>query len=251
MAAAVGLATIRRMTARRIGILGGTFDPFHCGHLDVGRAAETALGLTRLIVVTAHIPPHRTPPVASGYHRFAMAALAINGQARWQASDVELRVGAPSFTTTTLQRFHDEGYAPAELFFIIGADAFSEIESWRDYPAILDRAHFAVVSRPGFPVAETAARLATLAARTVRTPPAPDARALGTPSIFLIDAATADVSATAIRARVAAGESIARLVPPAVGQHIEQHALYASTAAAGAGAHPSPIPAAGRLHGQD
>jgi nicotinate-nucleotide adenylyltransferase len=236
------------MTARRIGILGGTFDPFHCGHLDVGRAAESALGLTRLIVVTAHIPPHRTPPVASGYHRFAMAAIAINGQARWEASDAELRVGAPSFTTTTLQRFHDEGCAAAELFFIIGADAFAEIENWKDYPAILDRAHFAVVSRPGFAAAAAAARIPALAARIA----APgDARAARMPSIFLIDAQTADVSAPAIRTRAAAGESIAGMVPPAVQQHIEQHALYASDAPGETRADSSPIPTAGRMHGQD
>jgi nicotinate-nucleotide adenylyltransferase len=236
------------MIARRIGILGGTFDPFHCGHLDLGRAAESALGLTRLIVVTAHIPPHRTPPVASGYHRFAMVAMAINGQAHWEASDAELRVGAPSFTTTTLQRLHDEGCAASELFFIIGADAFAEIESWKDYPAILDRAHFAVVSRPGFPAATAAARLPALAARIGAPGHAGAAR---TPSIFLIDAPTADVSATAIRRRAAAGESIAGLVSPAVRQHIEQHGLYASPATCEAGADSSPIPAAGRLHGQD
>jgi len=236
------------MTGRRIGILGGTFDPIHCGHLDVGQAAESALALTQVVVITANIPPHRPQPIASSYHRFAMVALAISGQERWRASDLELGIGSPSFTTGTLQHFHAQGFAATELFFIIGADAFAEIESWKDYPAILDRAHFAVVSRPGFPASEIPGRLTALAPRL--TTPA-DFELRRTPSIFLINASTANVSATAIRQRSATGESIAGLVPPTVRQHIERHALYAasSTGELGADAHRSPT--AGRLHGQN
>ena len=237
------------MTGRRIGILGGTFDPIHCGHLDMGSAAERALGLTQIVVMTANIPPHRPQPVASSYHRFAMVALAISGHERWRASDFELGIGLPSFTSGTLQHFHDRGFASTELFFVIGADAFAEIETWKDFPAILDRAHFAVVSRPGFPVAEMPARLPALARRM--TGPSEAARRT-TASIFLIDAPTANVSATAIRQRSARGESIVDLVPPAVGQHIERHALYSTISTAGdfgTGTHRPP--AAGRLHGQD
>jgi nicotinate-nucleotide adenylyltransferase len=236
------------MTGQRIGILGGTFDPIHCGHLDMGRAAESALALTQTVVVTANIPPHRPQPVASSYHRFAMVALAIAGQERWRASDLELGIGSPSFTTGTLQHFHALGFAATELFFVIGADAFAEIESWKDYPAILDRAHFAVVSRPGFPASEIPERLPALAPRM--TTPAESERRR-TPSIFLITAPTADVSATAIRQRSANGESIAGLVPPAVCQHIERHALYAASARGDLATDVHRAPTAGRLHGQD
>ena len=236
------------MSGRRIGILGGTFDPIHCGHLDLGSAAEQALELTEMVVIPSNIPPHRPPPVASSYHRFAMVALAIAGQKRWRASDFELGVGLPSFTTGTLQHFHARGFAATELFFVIGADAFVEIESWKDYPAILDRAHFAVVSRPGFRTKEILERLPDLSPRMAS--PA-EAEGRGTPLIFLILAKTADVSASAIRQRCATGESIEGLVPPAVGQHIERHALYATTSLTEPGTgtrRPSP---AGRLHGQD
>jgi nicotinate-nucleotide adenylyltransferase len=225
------------MTARRTGILGGTFDPIHCGHLDAGRAAEAALGLTEVVVIPAHIPPHRPQPVASSHHRFAMVALAIGGYERWRASDLELGIGAPSFTMTTLQRFHDDGFA--------------EIETWKDFPAILDRAHFAVVSRPGFPVAAMPARLPSLA-RRMTAPASVDTAAA--PSIFLIDAPTADVSATAIRERSGRGEPIAGLVPPAVRQHIERHALYSSLGTGSRGDLDTATQhshAAGRLHGQD
>jgi nicotinate-nucleotide adenylyltransferase len=239
------------MTARRIGILGGTFDPIHCGHLDVAGAAESALGLTQVLFMTANIPPHRPQPVASSYHRFAMVALAIGAHERWLASDLELGIALPSFTSGTLRHFHDSGFTSIELYFLIGADAFGEIETWKDFPAILDKAHFAVVSRPGFPAATMAARLPALARRMT----GPSDAATRTPSIFLIDAPTANVSASAIRHRSANGESIAGLVPAAVGQHIERHALYSPASVTAIPGEPGTdthrAPTAGRLHGQD
>jgi nicotinate-nucleotide adenylyltransferase len=237
------------MISRRLGLLGGTFDPIHCGHVDAARAAETALALTELLIVPSHIPPHRPRPAASAYHRFAMAALVVAGRRSWRASDLELRAPEPSYTSATLARLHDEGYAPTELFFLVGADAFAEIESWKDYPSLFDRAHFAVIARPGAAIADLAHRLPALAPRmmTVSTV----AVASGATSIFLIDAPTADVSSTAIRDRRAAGLSITGQVPPAVEQHIEQHGLYIKTPH-GANARGVPEePAAGRLHGQN
>jgi nicotinate-nucleotide adenylyltransferase len=236
------------MSLKRVGVLGGTFDPIHKGHLDAGRAVQRALGLSEMFVVTASTPPHRTP-VASSYHRFAMVALAVAGLENWRASDLELGLDGPSFTTDTLQRFHQIGFAAAELFFVIGVDAFVEIETWRDYPAILERAHFAVVSRARFDVEALAARLPRLAHRMVQ-PERPAAAGLREgPLIFLINAQTADVSSTAIRQRRAAGESIAGLVPPMVEQHIERHGLYSLTETDRRPENAGQTSAAGRLHG--
>jgi nicotinate-nucleotide adenylyltransferase len=207
-------------TGRRVGILGGTFDPVHCGHLDAGAAAQAALGLGEILVLVSNIPPHRPQPLASSYHRFAMVALAVAGRRGWRALDLELRQGTRSYTSDTLQRFHAGGFGATELFFIIGADAFAEIPTWKNYPALLDLAHFAVVSRPGAPAAGLPGRLAARAGAYDL-----DAGRSST-MIFLIDAVTADVSSTAIRRSRARGDSIAGLVPPAVQQHIEQHALY-------------------------
>jgi nicotinate-nucleotide adenylyltransferase len=231
---------------RRLGILGGTFDPLHCGHLDVGIAADAALGLTELLVIPSNIPPHRGVPSASAFHRFAMVALGIAGRPHWRASDIELRTAAPSYTSTTLDRVRGDGYAATEVFFVLGADAFAEIETWRNYPAVVDQAHFVVVSRPGVSVHDLGARVPSLAPRM--TTATDRSLASDRPLIFLIDAPTADVSATAIRGLVAAGRSIVGLVPAAVAQHIEQHRLYAhewpaSDARTGT--------AAGRLHGQN
>ena len=235
-----------KTAARRIGILGGTFDPIHWGHLDVGDVAASELTLTRLFVITSNVPPHRPQPLASSYHRFAMVSLAVLDRPDWRAADLELRHDAPSFTSRTLDLFHERGYLSSELFFVIGADAFAEIASWRDYPRILDAAHFAVVSRPGFSVTELPRRLPSLANRMARPPI--DAISQIDPLIILIDAPTADVSSTAIRQRLADRESIAGLVPPHVQQHIEHHGLYSSMTPGRRRSDAPRIPAAGRLH---
>ena len=140
------------MSIRRIGILGGTFDPIHWGHLEAAFAAETALNLMRVMVVPSSLPAHRPQPHASSFHRFAMVALAVGGRAGWRASDLELRDESQSYTSATLDKFHERGYKASELYFILGSDAFADIATWMHYPAILDRAHFVVISRPGHPV---------------------------------------------------------------------------------------------------
>src|SRR5262245_54918841 len=110
---------------RRTGILGGTFDPIHNGHLDLGTAAVETLALDELMVIPSHRPPHRSHPGASGFHRFAMAAMAVSGRQRWRVSDMELMVDGPSYTSATLDRLRADGYAPTDLFFVIGAAAFA------------------------------------------------------------------------------------------------------------------------------
>ena len=235
--------------ARRIGILGGTFDPIHWGHLDLGDVAVSELKLSRLFVITSNVPPHRPQPLASAFHRFAMVSIAILDRPAWRAADLELRHEAPSFTSRTLDLFHERGYLSSELFFVIGADAFAEIASWRDYPRILDAAHFVVVSRPGFSVKELPRRLPRLADRMARPPL--DEVAQIDPLIILLDAPTADVSSTAIRHHLARGESISGLVPPGVQQHIEHHGLYTSTTPGRRAADAQQTSAAGRLHGKE
>jgi nicotinate-nucleotide adenylyltransferase len=234
---------------RRVGILGGTFDPIHRGHVDIGDAAQAALGLTELHVVTSHLPPHRPPPETSSYHRFAMVALTAAERPAWRASDLELRHETPSYTSRTLHKFHDRGYEPTQLHFVIGADAFAEIASWRDYPNILEAAHFVVVSRPHFPATMLAERLPRLAGRMVTE--SREVLASDVPLIFLIDTVTADVSSTAIRSRLATGAAIDGMVPRPVQQHIEQHGLYTSATPGRRALDAVSMPAAGRLHGQD
>ena len=210
---------------RRLGLLGGTFDPIHYGHLDAAQAAQTTLGLDEVLVIPAHDPPHRQrDPHSSGFHRFAMVSLAVDGQPGMRASDRELRRSGTSYTIDTLQAMHADGWLASQLFFILGGDAFAEIASWRSYPDVLDASHFVVISRPGTAVDAALARVPALQAR-VQVPgtPASDVRKTG---IFLINADTRDVSSTQIRTRLAAHERIDDLVPAAVARHILAHHLY-------------------------
>jgi nicotinate-nucleotide adenylyltransferase len=211
---------------RRIGILGGTFDPVHVGHLEAAAVAQRALKLDALVLMPSMTPPHRpSQPQASAFHRFAMVALAVCDHDGVIASDDELRTEGLSYTSDTLVRLHAEGFAPTELFFVLGSDAFSEIAAWHRYPHVLEAAHFVVVTRSGTTLADIARRVPELAPRII------DAAAFtgssnGAPRIVVVPASTPDVSSTEIRRRVAAGESLTGLTPPAVIKHIGRHGLY-------------------------
>jgi nicotinate-nucleotide adenylyltransferase len=197
----------------RIGILGGTFDPIHLGHLEAASAARRALSLDRLLLLPSRTPPHRsTEPRASVFHRFAMAALAA-AERDMSVSDLEVRREGPSYTALTLEALHREGFAPTELFFITGSDAFADVGTWHDYPRILQLANFVIVSRPGAPhVSELI--------------PNPHPLIPNAPTLYSVEASTPDVSSTDIRRRVGAGESIDGLVPSSVAGHIRRHHLY-------------------------
>ena len=226
----------------------------HLGHVEAALAARRELDLDRVVVMPSRIPPHRQQqPAASPFHRFAMAALSVNGLEGLVVSDEELRAAGPSYTADTLDRLQARGLAATQIFFITGADAFAEIETWHRYPAVLDLAHFVVVSRPGFPVTSLADRLPALTPRLI---PASRAAAFTSqPGVFLVDARTPEVSSTEIRRRLAGGERLAGLVAPAVEQHILQHGLYSRNVvhegADDQALQPRREGAAEHLHGQD
>lgn len=228
----------------RIGVLGGTLDPIHFGHLDTASAARRALALDRILLLPSNVPPHRTPPVASAYHRFAMAALAVNGMDGLAVSEEELCAPGPSYTADTLDRLHARGFEPSQIFFITGADAFAEIETWRRYPQVLDLARFVVISRRGFAATSMPGRIPALAGRMTTSDRTGHATAGA--SILLVDARTRDISSTDIRARLLRGEPVTNLVPASVEAHILQHGLYAGSPRDG-----SSRTTADHLHGQD
>jgi nicotinate-nucleotide adenylyltransferase len=224
----------------RLGILGGTFDPLHLGHVAAADAARGRLALDRVIVVPALDPPHRpSDPHASSYHRFAMAALAVAGLEGFEMSDLEMLRPPPSYTAHTLAHLADEGYHPSQLFFITGTDAFAEVANWHEYPHVLDLAHFVVVARPGHGMSAVRDRLDALTARMLDATTL-DAAALGridypgAPTrVLFLEAPTPDISATDIRHRIATGQTVAGLVAPAVAAYIEEHHLYRVSASPG------------------
>ncbi len=221
-----------------IGLFGGTFDPVHVGHLDVARAARTVLALEAVWLVPSRTPPHRRSPEASAAHRFAMAALAIQSEAGMLVSDLELDAGGPSYTAAMLDRLESRGWDLGGFCFVIGADAFRDIEAWKDYPRVLDRCDFAVVSRPGMPVSALRPALPALAGRMVDASTSAradrsagksasaEATAAGQTSILLVDAPTSPVSSTDVRHAIRRGASLDGLLPVAVANYIARHGLY-------------------------
>jgi len=225
----------------RIGILGGTLDPIHCGHMAAAVAARDAFDLSEVLVLPSRIPPHRTvQPLASPFHRFAMAALAVSGVPRHVASDDELRLEGPSYTAETLDRQLARGRTPSQIFFITGADAFADLATWKRYPQVLELANFVVVSRPGHRIEALESRLPALADRmrtlrlgsgqaasdALRPGSGQAARTDARPLIYLLQAPTPEVSSTIVRDRLQRGDAITGLVPPLVETHIHQHGLY-------------------------
>jgi nicotinate-nucleotide adenylyltransferase len=198
----------------RLGILGGTFDPVHVGHLDAARAAQSALALDEVVFIPARESPLRAGETqASPFHRFAMVALAIDDVPSYRVSEIELVRPGRSYTIDTLHALHTEGWQPSQLFFIIGADAFADIAAWHAYPAILDAANFAVIARPGATLESAIGRVPELQSRVGQ-------------SIFLVNALTRDVSSTSIRQRLASGHGTDGLIPTTVARHIAAHHLY-------------------------
>jgi nicotinate-nucleotide adenylyltransferase len=219
----------------RIGILGGTLDPIHFGHLDAAEAARTALQLETVYLLPAHDPPHRSAsPLASAFQRFALVSLAIQDYPAYRVSDVELARSGPSYTADSLRALHAGGWTPSQIFFILGADAFAEISTWREFPDVLNGGHFVVIARPGTHLEEAAARTPELRQRLHRAEL--DLPQDGQTRIILVEARTRDISSTMIRARLHTRKPIDDLVPSAVARHILMHHLYG---------------AVGDLHGND
>ena len=210
-----------------LGVLGGTFDPIHNGHIAAADAAQRVLDLDTIMLIPSRIPPHRRDPVgATAAQRLAMAQLAAAERLRWIASSLEVDREGPSYTYDTLAELR-EAFPGTQIFFILGADAFAEIATWSRYPAVLDLANFVVVSRPGI----------TLDSLRERVPSAFEHRAPCLPSqlrhlgseetrVILVEAPTPDVSSTEIRHRVRGGYSLADVVPRSVAEYIKAHRLY-------------------------
>jgi nicotinate-nucleotide adenylyltransferase len=210
-----------------LGVLGGTFDPIHHGHLAAAAAAQQSLDLGAIVLVPSRIPPHRADPVgASAEQRYEMASLAAAGRPGWTASRIEIDREGPSYTFDTLaelqrhmsiRRQPDTAASSTQIFFILGADAFAEIATWFRFPDVLDLANFVVVSRPGI----------TLDSLRERVPSAFDRQSSAQTRVILVESNTPDISSTDIRRRVRARQPLSGLVPDTVAEYIRAHRLYA------------------------
>ncbi len=227
----------------RIGILGGTFNPIHMGHLVAAEEVGKDFSLDKVILIPANLPPLKDNEcLIASEHRLKMVSLAIQSNPRLEVRDLEIRRGGVSYTIDTLGALQDEEAPDTAFFFIIGQDAFRQIGSWRDAQALFGLTHFVVVRRPTLSVDEMLGILEEslttpkgelnfartgfdhqVAAEGVEVEPCES-------RIWLKDIPYFDISSSMIRQRLASGRSIKYLVPDMVEAYILEHLLYAGAA---------------------
>lgn len=205
------------------GVLGGTFDPVHAGHLRLAIEAAEALDLERVHLVPCARPAHRPAPVAAPAQRLALLERALAGQERLLADDRELRRAGPSYTVDTLAALRAE-FPGVHWCLILGADAFAGLAGWRRWERLFDLAHLIVAVRPGTRLRLRDPLAAALVGRRARNATALRARPAG--AVLRLGAPALDISATRIRALLGAGRSARHLLPDACLDLIAAQGLY-------------------------
>lgn len=211
----------------RVGILGGTFNPIHLGHLRAAEEIGEDLDLQKIYLIPAGIPPHKTPdPLADFSHRLEMVRLASAISPLLEAWDIEGKRPGLSYSIETLRLFHSSFRPQLGLFFIVGIDAFLEIQTWKKYPELFNYASFVVINRAGYDTQEFAGFLDSLHLGFVWDP---EGKCFCHPSgntLLQKETTVMDISASRIRQMVAERKSIRFLVPEAVREYIERVGLY-------------------------
>ncbi|WP_313056998.1 nicotinate-nucleotide adenylyltransferase [Stutzerimonas nitrititolerans] len=213
----------RRSGARRIGILGGTFDPVHIGHLRGALEVTEMLALDELRLVPNARPPHRDTPHSSSPDRLAMVRLAVQDVPQLTVDARELERDRPSYTIDTLESLRAELAADDQLFLLMGWDAFCGLPGWHRWEELLEHCHILVLQRPDAGSEAPEALRDMLAARSVADPQALEGSC---GQISFVWQAPLGVSATRIRQSLASGRSVRFLVPDAVLAYINAHGLY-------------------------
>lgn len=200
------------MSEKGLGILGGTFDPVHLGHLHIAEAVYAEVALEQIVFIPAFVPPHKLgQDYAPAADRYAMTELAVRGYPHFAVSDMELRRTGVSYTIDTLRELHSL-YPEKQLYFIIGADSVAQLHTWNSIEEMLELATFVAAGRPGYEgvMDEVVRHLGKEAAR----------------HILLLHTPECDISSTEIRTRIRTGQSLAGLVTAEVEQYIKEHGLY-------------------------
>lgn len=218
------------MSTGPIGVIGGTFDPVHYGHLRLAEELGETLKLGEVLLVPSGTPPHRAAPQVGAEHRLAMVRLATAGNPRFRVDEREVRRAGPGYTFDTLTELRAEAGGSRPLVLLLGADAFLEFATWHNWHEIFKLAHIAVAHRPGFPVERWSERMPQplareYSARFMQQPLATHLAPAG--GIVVVPFTALDISATDIRDRLRAGTSPRYLLPASVLDYIRQHHLYA------------------------
>lgn len=207
-----------------IGILGGSFDPIHCGHLRVALELQQDLGLSEMRLIPCGEPPHRAPPVASGAQRLAMLKAAIQGEPGLVADERELKRAGPSYTVDTLTSLRAEMSDDVPLCLVMGKDAFLGLHTWHRWRELVDLAHIVVAERPGCDKRAAGEVAKIYSARRVEAADLLRKRPAG--FILPWPVTALDISSSRIRALRATGKSARYLVPDAVMEIIQSQRIY-------------------------
>jgi len=217
------------MERRRIGLLGGTFNPVHKGHVRAAEEVRLRFALSQVLFIPSYIPPHKqTMGMAPPEDRLAMVELAVRSHPHLVASPLEIGAREKSYSIITLNKLKAI-YPDAWVFFILGVDAFIEIETWKSYREVLGQCRFIVISRPGFDLAR--AREVLPSGYSSKMGECSGSGSVGDDllarfRIFLVPIKALDISATDIRRRLREGRSIHGLVPGPVEEYIRKKNLY-------------------------
>lgn len=225
---------IRAKLQKSIALFGGSFDPIHSGHLAVARAAVKKFGLDRVYFIPSGLPPHKQRrKLAAFAHRFAMVTLACADQEELVPSLAEAGEDMSghqiSYSVDTVRHFKHTLHAHEHLYFIMGADQFLSIATWKDYETLLGLCDFVVANRPGFRMDALRLVIPPDVLGRHRSRPAPDdpdAIAMRRTTVYPLATVSSHVSATEIRRRIRHGEPISGLVPPRIEDYIQKQALY-------------------------
>lgn len=210
-----------------LGLLGGTFDPIHFGHLRLAEEARMSLGLEKVVWIPAGQPPHRNAPRVSAQHRLAMVRLAIAGNPDFTLDDGETLSDKMSYSVTTLTRLRNLHGPGKPLVLLLGADAFGGLTTWHRWQDLFALAHLAVATRPGYAVHQESLPPALENEFTTRFASEPqDLGKAASGRIVAFPITSLDISGTAIRSALAAGGSARYLLPDAVLDYIALHRLY-------------------------
>lgn len=188
---------------KRIGILGGTFNPIHIGHLAIAQVARETLGLDKVFFVPSNLPPHKSRKnVLPTAQRFHMVQMAIEGNPYFDISDFETKREGKSYSVDTVEHFDKLYLGKAKLFFIIGEDSFLTLDTWKNIDRIVKLASFVVVNRPGFDVENSKIKVKT------------------------IEMPGLDISSSAVRRCLRLGKTVKYFLPEKVLEYIKRKKLY-------------------------
>ena len=220
---------------KRIAIYGGTFDPVHLGHLEIGRRVSQLFAIDEFLFMPARVAPHKVDQqAASALDRYAMLALATQDDPSLTVSRFELDGPGRQYTVDTVAHFRSSYGEMVDLFFVMGADSWEEITTWREWQRLMTLANLIVVTRPGHQtfIEDFAGAMSQIVdLRGENMPARVETLAAEAPKIFVTDAVMIDASATAVRVAVRVGdkEGLKRLVHPSVADYIRKYGLYRNT----------------------